>query len=376
MSKSVRGGVVYTGKSVERNAWVNFSGSTVESVTQKPKGEPAGEFPVLTPALVDPHCHIGMLRSGEPAGEQEANDKMESLLPLADALDSVLLDDAAFANSLAAGVLYSCVVPGSGNIIGGRAAVIRNYAADTSSALIGRAGIKAAFGHNPRSVNEWKGRRPFCRMGAVALLREQFETVRTKLSGKDKKRDPLTAAEKVYADLMDGKELLRAHVHKTDDIAALLRLADEYRLRLSVEHALDVHDIDTFKSLAKRGIPVVYGPMCGFNYKVELRNCHWRNLEHLLASGVKFGLMTDHPVVSQEDLFYCTRWLLQRGLSRQGAVELLTRVNAWLVGLDKILGTLQKGKWASFVCWNGDPFDLASRPAAVYAEGKRLQIES
>ena len=59
------------------------------------------------------------------------------------------------------------VVPGSGNIISGHSAVIRNYAADSSSALVARAGIKAAFGYNPMSASSWKGTRPTTRMGAM-----------------------------------------------------------------------------------------------------------------------------------------------------------------------------------------------------------------
>ena len=35
-------------------------------------------------------------------------------------------------------------------------------------------------------------------------------------------------------------------------------------------------------------------------------------------------------------------------------------------------GTLDKGKLASFTCWNGDPFDLGSYPVSVYGEGEQV----
>lgn len=63
------------------------------------------------------------------------------------------------------------------------------------------------------------------------------------------------------------------------------------------------------------------------------------------------------------------RWLLRLGLSRQEVMEVITRKSAALPGLQDRLGTLEKGKWASFVCWKGDPFDLAGYPDAVYVEG-------
>jgi imidazolonepropionase-like amidohydrolase len=344
---------------------------------------------VVTPAFVDPHCHIGMERSGEPGSEGEANDQMDSLLFLADALDSVQMDDTAFRDSVEMGVLYSCVLPGSGNIVSGRSAVIRNWAGDTTEALVARAGIKAALGHNPRSVaappHEWKGTRPFTRMGALALLRRRLLEVRQKIeeakrakkSGSSTRPEvkPLTPEEEVVRALLEGRERLRTHVHKIDDIAGLLRLKEEFGLRVTVEHAGDVHDGRIFSTLKEQGVPVVFGPLDSFAYKVELKHENWRNLRLLVESGVSYGLMTDHPVIPQRNLPITLRWFLRCGLSRQEAIEVITRRNAEILGIHGFLGTLEKGKWASFACWNGDPFDLACWPVRVWGEGRLLHDE-
>ena len=107
-------------------------------------------------------------------------------------------------------------------------------------------------------------------------------------------------------------------------------------------------------------------------YTTGILHEDWRNIRHLLASGVEFGLMTDHPVTLARQLFLQTRWFVRAGMSKQQAVELVSRNNAAILGIGKMLGTLQKGKWASFIGWNGDPFDLASYPVAVYGEGNLL----
>lgn len=190
---------IYTGKSIVSDAYLVFSGQKISGISKTAKGQLLGKFNVLTPAFIDPHSHIGMERSGEPRSEGEANDQLDSILALTDALDSVQMDDKAFRDAVESGVLYSCVVPGSGNIVGGQSAVIRNYAKDSTAALIGRA-----------------------------------------------------------------------------------------------------------------------------------------------------------------------------GMSKQQAIELVSRQNARILGVDKQLGTLAKGKWASFICWSGDPFDLTNYPVAVYGEGELL----
>ena len=370
--------MIYTGKTIKENAYLKFSENKITGISASKNGELIGEFEVVTPAFIDPHSHIGMQRSGEPSGESEANEHLDSILALPDALDSVQMDDRAFRDAIEMGVLYSCVVPGSGNIIGGHSAVIRNYAKNSTAALIARAGVKAAFGFNPMSTKTWKGNRPNTRMGAAAVLRSKLDEVRLKIQqyqktkGAKKQETTFSAEERVLRDLLQKKSRMRAHVHKIDDIAALLRLVDEFDINVSVEHAMDVHKPDIFRELRKRRIPLVYGPIDSFAYKVELKHENWRNIHHLIESGLTFGLMTDHPVVLARQLLMQTRWFLRAGFSKQQALELITRKNAHILGINRILGTLEKGKWASFICWKGDPFHMESFPAAVYGEGKLL----
>ncbi len=377
----VYGKTIYTGKSVVEDAYLLFDGEKIAGIGKSAKGEVAGKFDVITPAFIDAHSHIGMCRSGEPADEEESNEKMDSMLAPSDALDSVQMDDHGLRDAVEHGVLYSCVLPGSGNIICGRAAVIRNHGANTTDALVARSGIKAAFGYNPMSTQDWKGKRPSTRMGALTILRGKLHDVRQKAekyrkaTAKQKVEMTFTAEELVLADLLSGKERLRTHVHKIDDIAALLRIVDEFKLKTTVEHAMDVHRPEIFTELKRRRIPVTYGPIDSFAYKVELKHESWRNIRHLIDSGVTFGLMTDHPVSPSRQLFLQTRWFVRHGLSKQQAVEVVTRVNAEILGVEKILGTLDKGKWASFTGWNGDPFALTSWPVAVYGEGKLLYGE-
>jgi imidazolonepropionase-like amidohydrolase len=373
---------IYTGKSIVSDAHLLFKDKRIAAVSKTREGRKLGEFEVLTPAFIDPHSHIGMERSGEPSSEGEANEHHDSILALTDALDSIQMDDKALKDALEMGVLYSCVMPGSGNIIGGHSAVIRHYAGCSTDALVARAGLKAAFGFNPMKTRDWKGKRPSTRMGAVAMLRSRLDEVRQKMQkfrsarGSKKADIHFSAEDKVLRDLLGRKTRLRAHVHKIDDIAALLRVVDEFKIQITVDHAGDVHRPEIFRELKIRGIAVVYGPIDSFAYKVELKHEDWRNVRHLLESGVQFGLMTDHPVTLSRQLLLQTRWFIRAGLSKQQAIELISRRNAKILGLDDRLGTLDKNKWASFICWNGDPFDLASYPVAVFGEGELLYSAS
>ena len=116
-----------------------------------------------------------MERSGEPGTEGEANEHMDSLLFLADALDSVQMDDTRVPRFRGAGravLLRSSRAAATSSAAA--SAIIRNYARTTTEALIARSGIKAAFGYNPMSTRDWKGTRPHTRMGALSLLRARL----------------------------------------------------------------------------------------------------------------------------------------------------------------------------------------------------------
>ena len=98
---------IYTGKSVVNDRYLVFNRKSISGLSKSCKGEQLGHFSVLTPAFIDPHSHIGMERSGEPSGEGEANDHLDSILTLADALDSVQMDDRAFKDAVESCLLYT-----------------------------------------------------------------------------------------------------------------------------------------------------------------------------------------------------------------------------------------------------------------------------
>ena len=92
--------------------------------------------------------------------------------------------------------------------------------------------------------------------GQLDEARQKMETLR-RAKGKKKEEIIFSATQMLFRDILEGKETLRIHVHKIDDIAAMLRFVDEFKLKVSVEHAMDVHGPDIFVELKKAGIPVI-----------------------------------------------------------------------------------------------------------------------
>jgi imidazolonepropionase-like amidohydrolase len=78
-------------------------------------------------------------------------------------------------------------------------------------------GIKAAMGYNPRSTTKWKGDRPSTRMGAIALLRENFLKalkMQRLIQTEKKVIDEVEPITEVFMDILLGKYKMMVHVHK------------------------------------------------------------------------------------------------------------------------------------------------------------------
>ncbi|HEX2231590.1 MAG TPA: amidohydrolase family protein [Nitrososphaeraceae archaeon] len=378
--KVIKSRLLFDGVDEKRDYFIGFENDEIKYVgNSQPKesSEIIAEGAVVTPAFIDSHSHIGMVRSGEPDKEEEANEHMNSVYPLVNALHSIYMDDPSFKESVESGVLYSTVLPGSGNIIAGNAVLIRNFVQDIGQAHIMDVGIKAALGYNPRSTVDWKGNRPSTRMGAVAILRENFIKARKmqKLLETEKKVidevEPLT---ELFMDILSNRFKMMVHVHKEDDIMVLIQLIKEFGIKVIANHCVDVHREEVFTALKASSIPVIYGPMDSFPYKVELKHESWRNAEKLLNSGAKFSIMSDHPVILQRNILYSLRHLLRFGLSKADAISKISKEAAEIIGAQNI-GQVRAGFKASIVVWNGDPFSLSSYPILVIAEGRTVYEE-
>ncbi|KQC14487.1 MAG: amidohydrolase [Desulfuromonas sp. SDB] len=396
--------VLYDGKGRQENISIVIEKDhIVELVNKKIKSNYQG---YVTPAFIDAHSHIGMDREGEPWSESETNDVLNQILPLNDPLNSIYFDDRAFKDAVDFGVLYSCVVPGSGNLIGGKAKIIRNFKQNRQQAELKDYGYKMALGFNPRSTTEWKGERPNTRMGIYALLEQEFDKVIQKLNKAELKKkkslyelknnteqkklskqeektqteiivqefqQEFNSSDQAILNLLSGEKVAKVHVHKEDDVLYLIDLVKKYKLKVTADHVGDVFHRDIFDELAKNNIPIVYGPLGSVGYKVELKHAYYQNAKLLMKSKAFYGLMTDHPVIWTPHLRDSLKFFLIAGMTPEDAISMITCKNAEILGIQDQLGTVEAGKTASLVVWDRDPLSLSAFPKLVMGEGKIIR---
>ena len=333
------------------------------------------EGKIVTPGLVDPHCHIGVMEEGIQFEGNDGNEMSNPVTPELRGLDSVYPNDTAFAYTKASGVTTVVTGPGSANAIGGTFTALKTVGNTVDEMMLKEeCSMKMALGENPKRVYSGKQKTPFTRMATAALIREWLmkardyhESMKRYDAGEEDSKKPtfdmkLHSLSRVFEGLK-----VKIHAHRSDDIMTAIRIAKEFGLDMSVEHATEAYLItDAIKA---SGVPLILGPTLGHASKYELINKSFESGAVLEKAGITFAIMTDHPVITTESTLIQAALFIKHGLSTHKAMEAITINAARINGIDDRVGSLEQGKDADIVIWDNALFDIMTRPDKVFIEG-------
>jgi imidazolonepropionase-like amidohydrolase len=328
----------------------------------------------VLPGFVETHAHIGVDEQGEGWAGKDYNETADPNAARLRAIDGINPADLGFVDALSGGVTTAVIKPGSGNPIGGQTVAIKTWGRTQDEMLLKEpCSVKSALGENPKRKPGDQAPLPITRMGVAAQIREAFrraQDYRARRGRADEKGDPFDRdlALETLVKVLDGELPWCQHVHRADDIATAIRLADEFGYRLVINHGTEAHLLADL--IAERGIPVIIGPLFSTRTKVELRQRTLRSPGILTRAGVRIAITTDHPVVGIQYLVLQAIMAVREGLDRDAALRALTIDPATILGLDDRVGALTAGRDADVVIWSGDPLEAMSRPLQVLVGGR------
>jgi imidazolonepropionase-like amidohydrolase len=93
---------------------------------------------------------------------------------------------------------------------------------------------------------------------------------------------------------------------------------------------------------------------------------------YLVDHGVEVTIMTDADVVQQEFLRYQASIAIKYGLHPSEALKAITINPAKLIGMEDRIGSLEPGKDADLVIYNGDPFDIQTDVLKTFINGELI----
>nr|SIP63366.1 Metallo-dependent hydrolases, subgroup C [uncultured bacterium] len=332
---------------------------------------------LATPGLVDAHTHIGVDEEAIRWEGADYNERSNPVTPHMRAIDGINPQDEAFQLALGGGVTCAVTGPGSANVIGGTFCALKLRGKCVDDMIVrSPVAMKAAFGENPKGCYGQQGaKEPVTRMAVAALLRDTLaRTLRYAKEKEEAQRDgkvpPFDIKLEAMLPVVRGEIPLKCHAHRADDMLTAIRIAEEFGIRITLDHCTDGHLIPEI--LARKGFPVLVGPSLGNKSKFELKNKTFATPGILYAHGLEVCIITDAPVIPLYYLPLCAGLAVREGLPEDAAWRAITINPAKVAGIDSRVGSLEVGKDADIALFDHNPLTcLQARAVAVFVDGER-----
>ena len=365
---TISGNVIEDGDVIIRNGRIAQVGADLTAPSDATVIDASGK--VVTPGLFAPYSSIGLVEIG---ADQESNDSYPeggfSLGAALDATDAYNPSSTLIPINRAGGITRALSTPSAGDtLFGGNAAVI-DMSGRVNSIMKPAAAQVLVMGYGGAA------RAGDTRMGSWLVLREYLDEARSyRANPNDYVRRPhegrfLVSDLKALGPVIAGEQPLLVRIDGANDIRKLIELKNTYRLRVIVVGGSEAWRVGD--ALQAANIPVILDPLVNLPSQFEDLSATLENAARLHAAGVKIAFYNP-PGFGAHNLRALTQQAgnaVAEGLPHDAAMAALTINPAEMFGLASRLGTLEAGKIADVVVWDGDPLEVTTQPEAVLIDG-------
>ncbi len=380
VATALKGATIYDGKGGRiENGVVFMSGGKIVAVGGPDTPIPAdvavfdGTGKFVTPGIIDIHSHLGNYPTPGVEAHSDGNEATSPTTPEVWAEHSVWPQDPGFTRALANGGITSLqILPGSANLMGGRSVTLKNIPSRTVQGMKfpgAPYGMKMACGENPKRVYGGRGRAPSTRMGNFAVNRETWLGAIDYANDPKAKRD---LGKETLAGVLKGEILVHNHCYRADEMALVMDMAKEMGYKVSAfHHAVEAYKIGDL--LRENDVcSAIWADWYGF--KMESYDGIMENAAFLQREGACVVIHSDDAGDIQrlnQEAAKAQKAGLRLGINIPDAavIQWITYNAAKAMGIEDMTGSLEVGKMADVVLWNGNPLSVYSRPEKVWVDG-------
>jgi imidazolonepropionase-like amidohydrolase len=326
----------------------------------------------ITPGLIDPVTTLGLVEIGAVPDANDARAKGEKSVAAAfrvwDGLNPASMLWAPTRNE---GVTTIGIVP-TGGLIAGQGAVV-DLIDGTRAQMLRRkpAAIYAQLQGGTTPETSARGevlqrlRELLQDAKSYAARRPAYESARTRTFATT--RPNLDA----LVPLVRGEIPLMLSVDRAADIDAALDLAREFTpLKLVLVSAEEGWTVAGRIAAAK--VPVIAGALNNIPGSFATLAARQENAALLRRAGVQVALSAGGESFNVRNLKQHAGNAVAYGLPWDEALRAVTLAPAEILGVAANVGTLQAGKDANLVVWDGDPFEFGTRAVRVLVHGREI----
>jgi imidazolonepropionase-like amidohydrolase len=328
----------------------------------------------LTPGVIDCHSHIAL--------DDDVNEATSPITPHMMMKDAFDYQDKAIYRALAGGVTTSLLLHGSANMIGGQAVVIKHKFGDSRDAMLfpnAPGSIKFASGENPKRVYGSRDQLPSTRMGNFAVQRQALVEAQDYMREWDNYNEKVKRGDKdaampkhdlkleALADVLRGKLMVQIHIYRADEMLTEIAMAKEFGYKIRAFH----HAVEAYKvadQLAANNIGIAtWADWWGF--KQEAWDAIPWNATMAMRKGVRVAIKSDSEDYDRRLNQEAGKIMRYGGATEEEALKMITLNPAWIIGVDDRVGSIDVGKDADLIIWDGYPLSSYGVPEKVLIDG-------
>ena len=347
----------------------------------------------VTPGIIDIHSHMGVYPAPSLRSSSDGNEATSPVTAHVWAEHSVWTQDPQMPLALKGGITTFHVLPGSANLIGGRGVTLKNIWSRTVQGMKFPGApytLKMACGENPKRVYGGRNSEPSTRMGNVAGYRKAWiraQGYRNKLEEYKSKSEEAKELEyapsrdlelETLVGVLEGEILIQNHCYRGEEMAVMLDIAKEFNYKVTAFH----HAVEAYKVadiLADNGVcAAMWADWWGFKH--EAFDMVWENaaIVDQANSGTGCAIIHSDSAIGIQRLNQEAAKAMAAG-NRAGFNILPSRAIKWItsnpakaLGIADKVGSLEAGKMADLVIWDGNPFSVYSKTEKVFVDGLLL----
>lgn len=332
---------------------------------------------VVTPGLFDSLSRLGLVEVGAVEGSNDIAVKDDRITAAYDVTDALNPRSSLIAVNRVEGLTRAVAAPGTGkSLIAGQGAIIQlGYLGAESPDLVvrPRAAMFASLGEAGAELSGGS------RGAALLRLREAFQDAldyranRAAFDSGNRREYALSRLDlEALQPVVRGEMPLVLSVNRASDIEAALWLARDFHLKLILAEAGEGWVVA--KQIAAAKVPVLVNVLNNLPGSFDLLSATLENAARLHAAGVEVAFMTG-DAHNARNIKQSAGNAVAYGMPWKAALEAMTTLPAHIWGLADRFGTLEAGKEADVVVWDGDPLEVTTFADHVFIRGVEMPMD-
>jgi len=340
-----------------------------------PNGFKVMSAKVVTPGLIDAHSVVGLAGYYNQRHDQDQLEKSEPIQPELRAIDAYNAREplVEWLRHLGVTTLHTGHAPGA--LISGQTMIVKTHGETVEDAIIiPMAMLAATLGESV----EQNFKSPGTRSKGVAMLRSELVKAQNyakkqQTKEKDKRPDRDLKLETLTKALNKETPVLIT-AQKYTEIMGALRLAKEFGLSIVLDGAAEAYLV--LDEIKAAGVPVIIHPSM-VRTAGDTQNASFETAAKLKAAGIRFAFQSGYEsyVPKTRVVLFEAALAAANGLSFQDALAAVTIDAARILGIAQRVGSLEKGKDADVVLFDGDPFEYNTHVCGVMIDGEVVREE-